>query len=694
MKRIFKLAGLFSVILLIFSLGYADEWIRIYRPSVEDIFVPHTQIVDRTKDSKIITSTINISAVISDNDNFTDILVVNATIIMHSGKEIRNLTMSCSQYNTTHGNCSCIWDTNSPENLVDPENLELGNYDVRVKVIDREGLSDNLTENNVFEVKDLNISITKFYGNTTDFFIEGNAEILLGRGNIGNILSVAYCGYSKPLYLDGPTEKCGIARNCNLIPPGNFSCYINDLKLTDKLTNVSFIISTNDSEVNLSGYENKIINLDGTIKLDKIDDPNYVNIYQPINYTINFSNTRNIGWYGEIYNQTRVRVFSSGTPEEVTLPTHISLDYSDNSSWINLANGTTGNFSHFLGKSYYVLGNYNYTANLSYFWPEFNETYGFTPLNFTVIEREGKTNYTVAAIDITDYSLSREVIRGDRIIGKVRGYFVGSMDIYYWEEVQGDTFKVTDNTTTGKFWVEKWDISDPTNPTKIGTEIGSETNPENMTWNRDFWEAKINSFDLSCDNESTVHRVYFLINWTDYNIYVPYVKGEFKPEFWPYFYQNLTIKCVSRELFEVNPEIANVALGEKNRNIFNISIQNPKNESLDVDILIIPKEYKEVINWLSFTTGTSSCGSDCINTTITLSANGGGSTIVHLNEASRVGNYPLEVIVKDSSTGEELYRKKVYLNIFSEALGSNNLFYLLLLFFVTSILLIKRNYEQ
>ncbi len=333
------------------------------------------------------------------------------------------------------------------------------------------------------------------------------------------------------------------------------------------------------------------------------------------------------------------------------------------------------NFPHFIGTSNETLGLYNYTGETNYFWPNYNNN----ALNIDDISSGGTATYRVAAIDITDYSLSREVVRGDRIIGKVRGYFVGSTDINYWEEVQGDTFKVTDNTTTGKFWVEKWNISDPTNPTKIGTEIGSETNPENMTWNPDFWEAKINSFDLSCDNESTIHRVYFLINWTDYNIYIPYVKGEFKPEFWPYFYQNLSIKCVSRELFEVNPEIANVALGEEDRDIYSIYIKNPGNSSVDVTLTINCNDYPDAINWLAQDSWTFS-----------IPGNSANSRIVTLDGAPRVGNYKFSVSVR----GDIRYDKKVYLNIFSEALGSNNLVYLLLLFSAVSILLIKRNYEQ
>ncbi len=666
--------------------------------------------VDRDKENPntndIITIRVNatdyIDGVLGDKDELQQYLTIWVKSDQGNNWNIcENVTMNqILTYEDTYGSHyykNCSW--NPPNSMSDPD---LGDFDIKFKVLgygsysgivgDGYNISDYSENPDKFVVEDIDIANLSWpNGNTTDLFFVGNATYLSNNTGISNITNQT-C--SQPIILDIPdlnenTRKdvnmsnlklCGInnftAETCN-VTNGNFSCYVQDINLNDTTVTFSYILI---DEKNISGSEDKTINLKGAIDdFINISDPDrFVNIYQPINYTINFSNTGNIGWYGEIYNQTRVRVFSNGTPEEVTLPTHISLDYSDNSSWINLANGTTGNFSHFLGKSYYVLGNYNYTANLSYFWPEFNETYGFTPLNFTVIEREGKTNYTVAAIDITDYNLSKEVVRGDRIIGKVGGYLVGSMDIPYWEEVQGDTFKVTDNTTTGKFWVEKWDISDPTNPTKIGTEIGSETNPENMTWNPDFWEAKINSFDLSCDNENTLHRIYFLINWTDYNIYVPYVKGEFKPKFWPYFYQNLTIKCVSRELFEVNPEIVNVALGEEDKDIYSIYIKNPSNSSVDVTLTINCNDYPDAINWL-----------DQNSWEFLIPRNSANSRIVTLDKAPRVGNYEFSVSVR----GDIRYDKKVYLNIFSEALGSNNLVYLLLLFSAVSILLIKRNYE-
>lgn len=595
-----------------------------------------------------------------------------------------NVTMNQIPYHGAYYYGNCSW--NPPNNMSD---ADLGNFSVKFKVIGYGGMyvfpgtgyniSDYSENPDKFVVEDIDIANLKWPdGNTTNLFFVGNATYLSTNTGIKNITNQS-C--SQPIIPDIPDGNnntreninpldlrlCGINSfvqdlTCN-VTNGNFSCYVKDIKLNDTTITFSYILT---DEKNISGSEDITINLNGAINSIEIDDEDkFVNIYQPINYTINFSNIGNLGWFGNIYNQTRIEICSPKGENPITpADRHISLFFKNTSSWVNLAKGTTGNFSHFLGYSYFVLGKYNYTSNLSYFWPD-----SLHSINFS-ITTGGKTNYTVAAIDITDYILPDKVIRGDQIIGKVRGYFVASMNIPYWEEVQGDTFKVTDNTTNAIYWVEKWNKT-----SKIKTEF-----PEtNMTWNPSFWEGKINTFQLSCDNETTIHRVYFLINWTDYNIYVPYVKGEFKPEFWPYFYQNLSVKCVSRELFEVNPEIVNVALGTENRDIYNIYIENPSNNTVNINLTINCNNYPDAINWLNQNSWTISIPRQSFN-----------STIVTLNEAPRVGNYEFSVSV----SGDLRYDKKVWLNIFSEALGSDSLVYLLLLFFVTSILLIKRNYEQ
>ena len=592
-----------------------------------------------------------------------------------------NVTMNQIPYHNAYYYGNCTW--NPPNDMSD---VDLGNFSVKFKVLgygsyhdivgEGYNISDYSENTDKFVVEDIDISnIAWSFGNTTDLIFIGNATYLSNNLRINNITNQT-C--SQPIILDIPdgnentreninppdSRLCGINSfaqdiTCTVIN-GNFSCYVRNIKLNDTTVTFSYILT---DEKNISGNEDLTINLNGTIDdFINISDPDgFVNIYQPINYTINFSNTGNIGWFGEISNQTRIKIYSpAGENPVIPSQEHISLDCDNNSSWVNLMNGTTSNFSHFLGHSYYVLGKYNYITNLSYFWSD-----SLHSINFS-ITTGGKTNYTVAAIDITDYNLPNKVVRGNQIIGKAKGYFVGSMDIGYWEEIQGDAFKVTNNTTNAIYWVEKWNKT-----SKIGTEI-----PEtNMTWNPGFWEGKINTFDLSCDDETTVHRVYFLINWTDFNIYTPYVKGEFKSEFWPYFYQNLSVICTSRELFEVNPEITNVALGTENRDIYNIFIENPSDSPVDINLTINCDDYPDAVNWVNEN-----------HWTIHIPAESSTSRIVTLDEAPRVGNYEFSVSVR----GDLRYDKKVWLNIFSEALGSDSLVYLLLLFFMTSILLIKR----
>ena len=650
------------------------QWNPGYYPKITNIVATPTN-VDRTKDAPITDNTVAISFFVSDKNGKCNIQEIYITLYAPSGTKVIDIDISssCTDYNSTTKRCIYHWTPHSSS--------ELGDYDVTLEVIDREGLSESKTINDLFEVRDLEVTITKFYGNTTDFYIEGNAKLLPEYSNINNVLAGIYCGYPLPGHLGGSLEPCGRLRNCNLLGGGNFSCYINDLKLTNNITNISFIITTNIFG-NISGYKNEIIILDGKVNSIKLSDSDYVNIYQPIYYIINFSNIGNIGWYGKIFNQTRIKVFSLPDENPANI-LHISLDYSSPDSYVDLANGTTSEESHFLGNAYYVLGAYNYTLNFSYFWPN----YPSRIFNFTILSKIGKINFSVGAIDITDYEVPEEIIRGDLIIGRVQGYFVGSMDIDKWETIQGFKWKVTNSTTTGKFWITKINLSS-SDETFV---YGSESNPKNMEWNGEtsYWEAKINSFDLTCDYEDTIHRLYFLINWTDYNIYTPYIRGSFNLSYWPYFYQDFKVTCIARALYEINPTTVNLPLGAENKDIFKISIENPANHSITVDISLTAKNYKDIINWLSFATSSGNCGADCINTTLFIDRESGNSTNVILSEANRAGTYELEFIIKDSN-GRELFRKRVWLNIFSQAIGNNSILYLILLFSFVCILLIRK----
>jgi len=650
--------------------------------------------VDRDKENPetndVITIKVNatdyVDGVLGDKDELQQYLTIWVKSDQNNEWMVcENVTMSQIPYHNAYYYGNCTW--NPPNDMSD---LDLGNFSVKFKVIGYGGrfvfpgtgynTSDYSENKDKFVVDDIDIAnLSWHFGNTTNLFFVGNATYIstnTGINKITNqtcsqpIISNISDGNENTKEDSNPSDLrlCGINHfvqdiTCN-ITNGNFSCYVQDIKLNDKTVTFSYILT---DEKNISGSEDITINLNGTINSIEIDDPDkFVNIYQPIYYTINFSNTGNIGWFGEIFNQTRIEIYSPKGENPITpADKHTSLFFKDATSWVNLMNGTTNNFSHFLGYSNYVLGNYNYTANLSYFWPD-----SLHSINFS-ITTGGETNYTVAAIDITDYSLPEKVIRGDQIIGKVKGYFVGSMDFWKWEEIQEFKYRVTNKTTEGKFWVTKVNL---TSGNEI-QEYGNETNPKNMTWNPNFWESKINSGDLSCDDENTTHRVYFLINWTKYNIYTPYVKGVFNVSYWPYFYQDFKVICVARELFEVNPEIANVPLGEKNKDIYVIYIENPSNKKINVNLTINCNDYPDAINWL-----------DQNQWMISIPKESSASRIVTLNEAPRVGNYEFSVSVR----GDARYDRKVWLNVFSEALGSDNLIYLLLLFFASFILLIKR----
>jgi hypothetical protein len=217
-----------------------------------------------------------------------------------------------------------------------------------------------------------------------------------------------------------------------------------------------------------------------------------------------------------------------------------------------------------------------------------------------------------------------------------------------------------------------------------------------MTWksSENFYEAIINTFDISCDSNDTIHRVYYQINWTDYDIYIPYVDGVFDPSYYPYYYHDFKVRCTGRELFSVEPSIVNVPVGTSDRDIINIMITNPKNNSMNVDLLIVSKSLDEFVNWLEFRGDTGYCQAyydntqGCRDTNLTVNPTydilnpGENSTVLHLLKASRAGSYEFELILKDRNSGEEIGRKRIVINVLSEAIGNDKIVGLVLLFVI------------
>ncbi|MCK4428757.1 MAG: hypothetical protein KAU95_00155, partial [Candidatus Aenigmarchaeota archaeon] len=644
-------------------------------PKITSIFT-NINPVDRDKETTGTYDIIRITTGIYDQDDFDSGHVYITIYNSVGGTEINSVDMSC--IDTDKNNWECFYDYN-PRN-----DAPVGDYDVKIFARDKESLTDETISNNLFLVEDISI-ITNWNGNTTDLYMTGTAIYMSDSSGINSIIDQLCSHPTIPLNGDGIPANLRLCGVNSFIPStcsvggGNFNCYIKDIKITGKSMTISYILTDNN---HISGSKDITINLDGTMDYFEIDDPDkFVNPYQNITHTLNFTNTGNIGWHGEIFNQTRVKIYAPSNKNPGGIE-HVSVHYFDQDSFVNLMNGEQGQFNYF-GGAHYILGDYEYTADLRYFWPEYYEDYGFTPFDYLLTQE--RTIYTVAAIDITDYNLPEEIFRGDQITGQVRGYFVASMDLNYWEVVQAFKYRVSNENAVGEYWVTKVNTSSWEEEMEIGER--------DMNWNSgtNFYEAKINTFDLTCDTNVTIHRVYYQINWTDYNIYVPYVKGEFLPEFYPYFYQDFEIKCTGRELFNIEPEIVNLPLGTKDVDIFKVIILNPSNKTVNKEVLLVPRNYPGILNWLDFEGESEDCLpiSDCIKTTVSIVRSENpldisrNSTTVHLYSASRTGHYNMDLIIKDADTGVELGRARVQLNIFSKKVGSENIFFLVLLFLVT-----------
>ena len=146
---------------------------------------------------------------------------------------------------------------------------------------------------------------------------------------------------------------------------------------------------------------------------------------------------------------------------------------------------------------------------------------------------------------------------------------------------------------------------------------------------------------------------------------------------------------------KISPTIMNVALGSKNADVSTIKILNKCNYTMNLTIKLIAKDYPLSINWLNFKTGNSECKSieNCKETEIIVGDHGESSTTLHLEKAERVGKYEYEVYVKDNVKGET-YKTRVWLNVFSEAIGMDNLFLLLILLTLSVFIIYKYDHKK
>ena len=154
------------------------------------------------------------------------------------------------------------------------------------------------------------------------------------------------------------------------------------------------------------------------------------------------------------------------------------------------------------------------------------------------------------------------------------------------------------------------------------------------------------------------------------------------------------IKHWKRDLYVINPTVINLKLGERNKDIVDIWIRNPHDITKNFEIIMIARNYNDLINWITFATPTGFCGPGCKSTHLTVlgcahycTMMGESLTKIHLYEAPRVGNYDIDIIIKNGT--EVVYTKKIWLNIYSEALGSENSLLLVCILFVVIIILYK-----
>jgi len=149
-------------------------------------------------------------------------------------------------------------------------------------------------------------------------------------------------------------------------------------------------------------------------------------------------------------------------------------------------------------------------------------------------------------------------------------------------------------------------------------------------------------------------------------------------------------------MFGINPGMVNVAIGQGGFNIWNVNILNKENRTIDAELTITCKDYPAIMNWLDFTNGSTSCGEGCKKTDIILPKTENfdiyrsAYSAVHLDKAERLGMYEVEFVVEEKGTEKEIYRKKAWLNVFSDAVGSESIIGLVAVFLACSLLILRK----
>ena len=151
-----------------------------------------------------------------------------------------------------------------------------------------------------------------------------------------------------------------------------------------------------------------------------------------------------------------------------------------------------------------------------------------------------------------------------------------------------------------------------------------------------------------------------------------------------------------QNMFGINPGMVNVAIGQGGFNIWNVNILNKENRTIDAELTITCKDYPAIMNWLDFTNGSTSCGEGCKKTDIILPKTENfdiyrsAYSAVHLDKAERLGMYEVEFVVEEKGTEKEIYRKKAWLNVFSDAVGSESIIGLVAVFLACSLLILRK----
>jgi len=161
---------------------------------------------------------------------------------------------------------------------------------------------------------------------------------------------------------------------------------------------------------------------------------------------------------------------------------------------------------------------------------------------------------------------------------------------------------------------------------------------------------------------------------------------------------NININYTDVDMFEVVPKMVNVGLGQGGFNIWYVSILNKENRTVDAELFALSKinDFPAAINWIEFSNTSEGCDEGCKKVNVSLGGTGEGEpysgmyTEVHLNKAERLGLYEYDFVVREKSTGRELYRDTVWLNVISDSVGSESILGIVLVFTAGIALVIWR----